>query len=158
MAPGCGARSVAPMTTIVVGVDRSPGALAALRFALAEARLRGATVKLVHAWEVPAAALGGASYFAIGGLPELERAVAEDAERVIDELLEQVGDDAEGVDVEREVVSGNAAHALLNAAKGASLLVVGSRGRGGFAGLLLGSVSQHCAHHATCPVAIVHPS
>ena len=86
----------------------------------------------------------------------------ENAERLAEDLvrgeLDEVAAETAGLDIERTVVEGSAATALLEAAQGADLLVVGSRGRGGFAGLLLGSVSQQCAHHASCPVVIVRAS
>jgi nucleotide-binding universal stress UspA family protein len=135
---------------IVVGVDGSPGSLAALRFAVDEARLRGVPLTVLSAWSFPVA--GDVP----GGLmPVLTTDFAADAAEVLDEVLAQV--DATGVTIERVVVEGGAARRLLEAARGAEMLVVGSRGRGGFAGLLLGSVSQQCAHHAPCPVAIVRP-
>jgi nucleotide-binding universal stress UspA family protein len=75
---------------------------------------------------------------------------------VLEEALgKAIGDRDPGVTIEREVVEGSPADVLLRAAADADLLVVGSHGRGGFAGLLLGSVSQQCAHHAPCPVVIV---
>jgi len=142
------------MGTIVVGIDGSPQSLGALRFALAEAALRGAKVRAVHAWSIPYAPLSTAPFVVVADLPELERSVMEHAERVLDEALQQL-ELPEGVEVEREVAKGDATHALIRSAENAELLVVGSRGRGGFAGLLLGSVSQRCAHHAPCPVVIV---
>lgn len=133
---------------IVVGVDGSDHAARALRWALDEAVIRGATVQAVHAWQYPDAG--------VTGFPVPEGAmegIAQSAQEILDHAID--GQMADGVDVERCLVLGPAAHALLDAAKGADLLVIGSRGRGGFAGLLLGSVSQQCAHHAPCPVVIV---
>jgi nucleotide-binding universal stress UspA family protein len=141
------------MGKIVVGIDGSPQSHAALRFAASEARLRGASLHLVHAWSVPYVPVSTAPFVVVGGLPELERAVAEQGEIVLREATEAV--DLSGIEVELEVARGNAAHALVQAAAGAELLVVGSRGHGGFTGLLLGSVSQACAHHAPCPVVVV---
>ena len=66
-----------------------------------------------------------------------------------------LGDEAAGVEIDRAVVEGAAAPTLIEAAAGSDLLVLGSRGHGGFAGLLLGSVTQQCAHHAPCPLVIV---
>lgn len=137
------------MERIVVGLDGSEAASAALAFAVTEARLRGAQVDAVIAWHEPYVA------------PTMTPVVAdpavfeESAERVLDRALEGIDQSAEPVKVERRVVHGAAASVLLEAAEGASLLVVGSRGRGGFAGLLLGSVSQQVVHHATCPVVII---
>ena len=134
--------------TVVVGIDGSPGARAALGFAVEEARLRGARLVAVSAWSIPIGA--GAP----GGLiPALGMDFEADVTALLDEELAAV--DTGGVEVERRVSSGPPARALVEAAESADLLVVGSRGRGGFAGLLLGSVSQQCAHHALCPVAIV---
>ena len=144
------------MAKVVVGVDRSDGALQALRFACREARLRGATLRIVHTWELSAGVVAGAP-FVIGPLPDLQQGLEQEANTVIEDLLQEVGAEAEGLAIEQQVVMGGAARVLLDEAKGADLLVVGSRGRGGFKGLLLGSVSQQCVHHAPCPVAVVHP-
>lgn len=144
------------MARIVVGIDGSPESVQALRWALAEAKLRGAALCVVHTWAYP--------YIAAGpGLdPGLDADMIDNAETVAKELvrgeLDDLGDKTVGVDIECVIVEGAAAPALLDAAEGADLLVVGSRGRGGFTGLLLGSVSQQCAHHASCPVVIVRAS
>ena len=143
------------MAVIVVGVDQSKGAKAALRFALEEAKLRRATLRVVHAWQygyIGATGLEGA-YPAVGGdIKELRDA----AETALEETLRESIPETGGVEIERRVVEGRAAGVLVAESRDADLLVVGSRGHGGFAGLLLGSVSQQCAHHARCPVVIVH--
>ena len=141
---------------IVVGVDGSPESRHALRWAAEEARQRGARLRVVHAWTLPAAigvadAVLGHPVIQEPPLDELKESLAQEAERVLDDAL--VG--FEDIEIEREVVEASPARALLRAAEGADLVVVGSRGRGGFTGLLLGSVSQQCAHHAPCPVVIV---
>ncbi|HUY70701.1 MAG TPA: universal stress protein [Gaiellaceae bacterium] len=139
------------MSTIVVGVDGSDGALEALRFALEEARLRSANVSAVNAWHVPPMAYGA------GWVPttvdfEGYRKVARSA---LDKSLEEVGAAASGVPVTTHVSEGQPADVLIEAAREAELLVVGSRGLGGFRGLLLGSVSQQCVQHAPCPVVVI---
>jgi nucleotide-binding universal stress UspA family protein len=142
------------MGVIVVGVDHSPGAKAALRFALEEARLRQATLRVVHAWQfgyIGATGFEGALPAVGGELEDFRRG----AEAALDETLRDVGADTDGVAIERRVDQGTAAAVLVEESRGADLLVVGSRGHGGFAQLLLGSVSQQCAHHAFCPVVIV---
>jgi nucleotide-binding universal stress UspA family protein len=137
--------------TIVVGVDGSEESRRALGWALDEARIRGARIVALRAWAYPALAAGGL-------IPATTDLVDQLAGGERKELAETVADfDAEGVEVEQVVVEDAAAHALVEAAAGADLLVVGSRGHGGFTGLLLGSVSQQCAHHAPCPVVIVPP-
>ena len=141
------------MNRIVVGIDGSPESKETLLWAVAEAKLRGAALRVVHAWAFP--------YIAAGpGLdPMLDGQMIDDARRSAEELVErelsELGDEAAGVDIERTVVEGAAAPALIEAAEGSDLLVVGSRGHGGFSGLLLGSVSQQCSHHAPCPLVIV---
>jgi len=139
---------------IVVGVDGSDGAIAALRWALEEASRRAASVDAIHGWEYPYVAdvTGMAAYTV--GRGELEQAAGE----TLDRALELAGPAPQGVRVERILGHGGAARVLLDAAKGADLLVVGARGHGGFAGLLLGSVSHQCAHHAPCPVVVVPPT
>jgi nucleotide-binding universal stress UspA family protein len=144
------------MNVIVVGVDYSDGAKAALRFALEEAKLRQAKLRAVHAWQfsghLGAPGLEG-SYPGFGGELEVMRGAAE-AE--FEAALREFAAGTPGVEVERRIVEGSPAGVLVEESRGADLLVVGSRGRGGFAGLLLGSVSQQCAQHAACPVVIVH--
>jgi nucleotide-binding universal stress UspA family protein len=135
---------------IVVGVDGSEGAKGALRFALDEARLRGAAVRAVAAWHVPSAAYGGPS-----DTPDMAliRRMEPEARSALERAVAEAGD----LTVELEVVvrEGAPAQVLLDESQDAELLVVGSRGLGGFRGLLLGSVSQQCSHHASCPVVIV---
>jgi nucleotide-binding universal stress UspA family protein len=146
------------MAKIVVGVDGSSGALQALRWALAEARLRGASVHVVYAWMLPLSL----------SVPTLETFGVPDPGPPMEDVYEKLRARAEAdlaaslqatgvedVELTGEAIEGRAVHVLLEAARDADLLVVGSRGRGGFAGLLLGSVSQQCAHHAPCPIVIV---
>lgn len=143
------------MAVIVVGVDRSEGARAALRFALEEAKLRQATLRVVHAWQyAPIGATGFEStYPALGGdIKDLRDVAASDLDATLAESIPDTGT----VHVERRVVEGRPAAALVDESRAADMVVVGSRGHGGFTGLLLGSVSQQVAHHAACPVVIVH--
>ena len=144
-----------PRGLVVVGVDISEGAKAALRFAVEEARLRQAKLRVIHAWQFNSyLGLAGAQGFlpAGGDLSELRRA----AESALDAVLDEIASDPEEVVVERRVVEGAPAAVLVDESRNADLLVLGSRGLGGFTGLLLGSVSQQSAHHAACPVVIVH--
>ncbi len=141
------------MATVVVGLDGSDGSLRALRFAAEEARLRGAKLRAVLAWEYPLTLYEGAAWAMADAetMAEFERVARERLDRTL--TSEQAA--LEGVEVEREVVQGGPAPSLIDAAADADLLVVGTRGHGGFVGLLLGSVSQHCVHHAPCPVVVV---
>jgi len=139
---------------IVVGFDGSDSARAALEFGLEEARLRGFRLRVVCAWHYPLPGYMGGGFEPPG--PRLGPAALEGtANEELDRGLEALGDLAE-VQVERRVREGRATAVLLEEAGGAALLVVGSRGHGGFTGLLLGSVSQQCVAHAPCPVAVVH--
>jgi nucleotide-binding universal stress UspA family protein len=140
------------MSTIVVGIDGSPGGQDALDFALQEARLRGAEVRVVAAWDVPGAVYAGS--YGLGD-PELSGRLEQAARDDLERALERV--DAEGVEIRTVIREGNPARVLVEEAGDADLLVVGSRGLGGFRSLLLGSVSQQCAHHAPCPLVIVRP-
>ena len=143
--------STATTQRIIVGVDGSAASDAALRWAHEEAKLRGATLVAVHAWSYPytAGAAGAGAYV----LPwdDLELV----AKKTMTEALGRAAGDDHSVKVEEVVHYGSAASLLCELAEDAALLVVGSRGHGGFSGLLLGSVSSHCAHHAGCPVVIV---
>lgn len=141
---------------IVVGVDHSPGARAALNFALEEARLRQAALRVVHAWQFGYIGATGMEGLlpAVGG--EL-RDFRDAAEVALDATLEDAHAEKGDVKIERRVVEGAPAAVLVEESRDADLLVVGSRGLGGFAQLLLGSVSQQCAHYAECPVVIVRP-
>ena len=140
------------MSTVVVGVDGSDGARDALRFALEEARLRRAAVRAVAAWQVPVAAYGGTLK---PPDPAIVDRLAPEARSAVERALEDAADAAAGVNVDTVVREGAPARVLLEEADDADLLVVGTHGLGGFRSLLLGSVSQQCAHHAPCPVVIV---
>jgi len=134
---------------IVVGVDGSEPSLKALRWAAQQARLTGATLRVLTTWEV-ATGTGWVPTFPVDYDPQ---AVARQA---LDEAVtETLGADPD-VAVERIVKEGHAAPVLLAAAKDADLLVVGSHGHGAFAGMLIGSVSEHLVRHAPCAIVVVH--
>ncbi len=141
--------AVTTTSRIVVGVDASDHAVRALRWARDEARLRDATLEVLHSYPAPEVMLMPALVV----LPS-DRELEEGAARVIEETIEEVGD-FQGIPVIRTVRSGGAASALCRAGEDADLIVVGTRGRGGFKELLLGSVSHQVATHAPCPVVIV---
>lgn len=139
------------MGRIVVGLDSSTESTRALKWALDEARLRGAELQLVHAYPTPELV----ALPAVVTLPsddELRAAASE----VVDEQLAKVGP-SEEVEVRTTVRSGGAAAVLCEVAEGADLLVVGARGLGGFRGLLLGSVTHQVVAHAPCPVVVTVP-
>ena len=141
---------------ITVGVDGSATGREALRFALSEADLRGSTLRVVQAWTIPPLTATG-----VGMIPVYGRLEDELSGAAADSLasdLDDVGATDSGVEIERVVVRGDAAGALVHQSADADLLVVGSRGRGALAGSFLGSVSRACLHHASCPVAVVHAS
>jgi nucleotide-binding universal stress UspA family protein len=141
--------------TIVVGIDCSPASKTALRWAIDEARRRQASVVAVHAWREPTVAYDTYSGTSVPLLtPDDVEKVAH--ERAAATVAEVVGDDL-SVPVTVRVCNGHAARQLVDASAGADLLVVGSHGHGGFAGMLLGSVSTHVLHHARCPVVVVRP-
>ena len=137
---------------IVVGVDGSESARAALAWAIGQAELTGASVDAVIAWHYPVV-VGGAPFAPIGVLMDVDFQGA--AASVLNIAVSQTVDPDGPVKVSSSVREGNPAKVLLEAADGADLLVVGSRGHGGFAEALLGSVSQHCVQHAPCPVVII---
>ena len=140
---------------VVVGYDGSHGAEAALDVALEEARTRGATLRIVGAWHVPAPLVGSPA------APSSAARLGEDLRvaltQAVDAAAEALRERGSGVEIEAVVIEGQAVSVLTGEAAGADLLVVGSRGLGGFRELLLGSVSHQCAQHATCPVLIVPP-
>ena len=138
---------------IVVGVDGSAHSKTALRWAITQARLIDATVEAVSSWQDPA--LIGYSY---GGAPVRYEgdSMATITEKVLAETVADVaGQQDTPVEIRTRVVQGHPVQVLLEAAIGARMLVLGSRGHGTFAGMLLGSVSQHCVQHAPCPVVVV---
>jgi nucleotide-binding universal stress UspA family protein len=163
---------------IVVGVDASPGARTALAWAAAEARLRRAVLQVVHAYHSQelAAPLYFPSQHALPGTivgatgepsqqdmtvtlrdrAEFEEAFRRRAEQLLEALLGELEETVSGVEVQRTVVEDRRpAEALVERSADADLLVVGSRGRGGFTELLLGSVSHAAVLHAVCPVVVV---
>lgn len=141
---------------IVCGVDGSPGSLRALRWSIDEARLRGTNVVAVHVFRYAAeGATAVAEVPVVATAPPYEEVEGE-ARQILDAAIDAVvTDDDRDVEITPQVFDGPTAQTLMRAASGADLLVVGSRGRGGFAGLILGSVSQQCVSHAHCPVVII---
>jgi len=132
---------------IVVGVDGSDSSKAALRWAIRQAKLTGDSVDAVTAWHYPSTY----GWTAGDGVIDLEG----DAKQALTEALNEISSLEPEVPVRPLVTEGHAAEVLLRAAKGADLLVVGSRGHGGFASALLGSVSLYCVLHAHCPVLVL---
>jgi nucleotide-binding universal stress UspA family protein len=142
------------MGVIVVGIDYSEGSKAALRFALAEAKLRHATLRAVHSAHsdyIGAPGIEGFYPLTGGDLSDVLKA----AEAALEAIVTDVASDERDVEIECRVVDASPGAALVEESREAELLVVGSRGHGGFAGLLLGSVGQQCAQHAACPVVII---
>jgi nucleotide-binding universal stress UspA family protein len=138
---------------IVVGVDGSHGSKVALQWAMVQARLTGATVEAVATWQDPM--LYGYAYGWVPATYEGE-SIATITAKVLDAAIAEVSATMkQPTTVLPRVVEGHAAQVLPTAATGAELLVVGSRGHGTFAGIMLGSVSQHCVQHAPCPVVVV---
>ena len=136
---------------IVVGVDGSSSSKAALAWAVRQAERTGGTVEAVTAWHYPVVL--GTAFGPATVLPETD--FAEVAEHILSQAVSETVDPAGPVKVSCVIREGNAAAILLDAARGADLLVLGSRGHGGLTEALLGSVSQHCVHHAQCPIVII---
>ena len=139
---------------IVVGVEGSGYAREALIWAIEEAHHRSATVEVVTCFSptyVPAAP-------DLGYVPMDSFDLATEVEKMQNEVVESalaVSDYGDRIEIQRTLKKGRPADTLMTAAEGATMLVVGNRGRGGFAGLRLGSVSQAIAHHSPCPLVIV---
>lgn len=138
-----------PRPRLVVGVDGSEASKVALRWAARLAPSMDADIEAVIVWQLPVS-YGWAPAYPEGWLPAAD--AAKSLERTLDEVF--------GADRPKDLVAtvhrGGASHELITASADASMLIVGSRGHGGFAGLLLGSVSATCAEHASCPVLVVH--
>lgn len=142
--------------SIVVGIDGSAASVQALHWAVAEAALRQVPVTAVYVYR---SLRSGAPFDALNSIPDgeitkLEDQATETALDKLDALIAEAGGTG-GVEVQRRVEAGSPAKVLVNdAADETNMLVVGSRGHGGFRGLLLGSVSQQCIHHARGPVVV----
>lgn len=133
---------------VVVGVDGSEHSWRALTWALHEAKVRGVAVLVVHAFDYGIAGTDPSVGWPLDTF-------AKEAQQLLDRAVQHARD--EGVETDGRLEFGSAAKALVRDSDGAALLVVGSRGRGGLTGALLGSVSTACVHHAACPVVIVPP-
>ena len=133
---------------IVVGVDGSESSMAALCWAIRQARLTGSSVDAVTAWQVPSSY--GLAPIADGGMD-----FAGEAKKILAEALDEVSGADSDVVIRPSVAEGHPADVLVRTARGADLLVIGSRGHGGFTAALLGSVSHYCVHHASCPVLVI---
>lgn len=146
--------SAAP-SVIAVGMDGSEHARRALRWAIDEARFRGAALRVVTAWHVPLVVQERGSGSAPPAMVSLEDLVRDAAEGVGSSAVDEVRD--AGVEALEPVIrEGQAADVLVDVSTGADLLVIGSRGHGGFSGLLAGSVSMQCVQHSHCPTTVVH--
>lgn len=139
------------MTRIVVGIDGSEGSARALRWAATQARLQDAELHVVSVAAFPELVGVPGAMYSVESKEEVETRIREIQDRLLDEVL---GDEP-GVEIRREVTMGGAAETLIDAARDADLVVVGSRGLGGFKGLLLGSVSRAVVQHASCPTVVV---
>ena len=138
--------------TIVVGTDGSACARLAVRWAAQEAAVRRAALMIVSVWDFPTA---GFTFGAPAYSDDITVGIQESAKQSVADGLEDARAVAPGIEVSTHVVQGQAAEVLMDAAREAELLVVGSRGLGGVRELLLGSVSQHCANYSVCPVVVV---
>jgi nucleotide-binding universal stress UspA family protein len=142
-----------PETTrgeVVVGLDDSPACRPALAYAFAQARLRGSTLRALHAWQVPVHAFAPEISYDMDEIRTAQYAV-------VAGLLDTWREEYPDVKVIEDVHSAHPVEALADASAGADLLVVGSHGRGAIGSVVLGSVSRGVLHHAQCPVAVVRP-
>jgi nucleotide-binding universal stress UspA family protein len=140
------------MSGIIVGIDGSGHSEAALEWAVREAGVHQAPLTVLTVHEVAASGWGGTMVY------QADDAIREENRKAAQEAVDQVLQKASGpvpADVTVRAVSGTPAEALIEASRDADLLVVGSRGAGGFTRLLLGSVSAEVSHHAACPIVIV---
>ncbi|MFE6175560.1 universal stress protein [Streptomyces sp. NPDC056464] len=145
-----------PAGPVLLAVDGSPEARGAVEFAFAHASLHGVGLVALHAWSIRTER----AYESPADPPFVtydEGRLHDEEERVLAEALGGLRDRYPDVAVDRRLVRDRVRHSLIEASADAGLVVVGARGRGGFAGLLLGSVSQAVLHHAQCPVAVVRP-
>jgi len=133
---------------VVAGIDGSPASIQALRWALTYATFTGCATEVIMAWDWPASRASPSPVLS-GGEPEMS------AEQLLDHLIEQMRTEFPYQRIEGQVVQGHTAPLLVEASKGADLLVIGSRGHSEFVGMLIGSVSEYCATNAHCPV-LVH--
>jgi nucleotide-binding universal stress UspA family protein len=133
---------------IVVGVDGSEASAEALKWAAGQARLTGGEVHAVISWLPPTVYDWGPAVADIDW--------AQDSRTALADTIKEALDAGDAEKVQQHVVQGHPAQVLADAAADADLLVVGSRGHGGFAGMLLGSVSHHVIAHARCPVVVIH--
>lgn len=138
-----------PDGSIVVGVDGSPASAKALAWAANQARLTGSHLRPVTTWSYPKS-FGVPVGVAEGYRPD------QDAETVQKDALAAAGSALDGIEVDGRIIEGDAALSILEQAKNASLIVIGSRGHREIAGLLLGSVSEYLVTHSQVPVVVVH--
>ena len=132
---------------VVVGVDGSPQSVAALQWAADYAAAVGAPVKVVISWQYPAL---------YGTVPVVDEMNFEGAAtKIVEKMAADIQIASPGLEVTTLVSAGRPAEILVRESENAALLVVGSQGHGAFAGMLIGSVSLHCVHHAHCPVVVV---
>lgn len=141
-------------TTVIAGTDGSSSSRVAVQWAAHEAQRRGVPLRIVHAYDLHAYDFNGASA-CYGGGSQLREMAQNHADALLSDAAIAVRAVAPGIAVQPAAVVGNPAAVLLEAAGRAGLLVVGHRGRGGFASLLLGSIGQRVATHARCPVVVV---
>jgi nucleotide-binding universal stress UspA family protein len=133
---------------IVVGLDGSQSSIVALEWAASQAELTGASLEVLMTWEWPT------SYGMALAVPS-DYDPTHESENLLRDLLKPIREAHPSVSIESRVVEGHPAPVLVEASHGADLLVVGSRGHGEFAGMLLGSVSEHCVTNAHCPVLVM---
>ena len=135
---------------VVVGIDGSAASEEALAWAADESRVRGAVLEIDHVWSLPNLGYGGF----VAQIDDFEK----DAKDLLERVTDQARKNHPDLTIESNLLEGPPAPALIVRGKRADLLVVGSRGHGGFTGLMLGSVSQQLVHHAEFPIVVVHPT
>jgi nucleotide-binding universal stress UspA family protein len=142
------------MASVVVGIDGTEASRQALRWATAEAKLRGSALRVVHTWSRPYAVSGPHTQ---SDRPAVDEEATERrlAEELLDRELEATGVEVTGVRIERELAEGSAAKTLLDAAQDAELLVLGSERQPRLVDSPLGRVGRECVQHSPCPVVIV---